>query len=269
MSGESPVVAFRTLRLRFLVAAVLLLGLDLSFLVLPWGGWDSIVVHHTASQRDDADSIRRAHLARGWFETAYHLVLANGTTDVPRGHLQPTRRYLWGLWSVATRSPRANVSAVHVVVVGNYETDPVPEDLQSALGHAIAELQDRYGIPDDRVGLHRDVSPTACPGRFLDRGDLRAWSREAERIAPELRDQHRRVLERSPHRGALGGGLALFHLLLLFSGFSERRRRGAPGAAREDAVAVPAPAIGPTERPTPAGRAGHRSRAVPPGDVRW
>ncbi|MEM9555337.1 MAG: peptidoglycan recognition family protein [Acidobacteriota bacterium] len=177
---------------------LLLLALNALFLWAPWGTYQAVVVHHTASSVGDAASIRRAHWQRGWAEVAYHAVLANGSTAVPRGHLEPTWRYRLGLWSVATRSPRFNVGALHLVVVGNYEDAPMPEDLQRALGHALREIIARHRIADDAILLHRDCSATACPGRFVDRGRLVAWTRRGDEAPATVRAQHARALA-SPH----------------------------------------------------------------------
>ena len=115
----------------------------------------SIVIHHTASTVDNYESIRKAHLRRGWSDAAYHLILSNGSTEVPLGHLESTWRHRLSLFSVATRSKTCNVAGLHLAVVGNFETGEVPVELRPALAHAVTSLQRRYGIPDDRIFLHR------------------------------------------------------------------------------------------------------------------
>lgn len=56
--------------------------------------FDSIVVHHTASEVDNLASIRAFHVQKhGWREAGYHLILSNGSTDVPLGYLEATSRY--------------------------------------------------------------------------------------------------------------------------------------------------------------------------------
>ncbi|MEM9597234.1 MAG: N-acetylmuramoyl-L-alanine amidase [Acidobacteriota bacterium] len=189
------------------VAALLFLVLNGLFALAPWGTYRAVVVHHSASQVADHHTIRRAHFARGWFETAYHLVLSNGSTGVPFGHLHPTLRYRLGLWSVATKSPRHNLTALHLVVVGNYEDGPMPGPLQDAVGHALGEILKRHRIPEDAVLLHRDCSATACPGRHVDRDRLVAWSRRGPSAPADLRAQHRRALGRL-RLPPLGYGLA-------------------------------------------------------------
>lgn len=190
---------------RFALAPVLILGLfaNAALLSMPRGQYREIVVHHTASAHDDLASIRRAHLQRGWLEAAYHLVLSNGSAGRPLGSLEASWRYRLGLWSPATRSPRHNLRAVHLCVVGNYETADVPRSVQLALGHAVAALQERHGISNARVALHRECSATACPGRYLTRERLMAWKGESATVSPEIAADHRNALA----RGALAGPL--------------------------------------------------------------
>ena len=166
--------------------------------ILPKVRYQSIVVHHTAGQVGDLESIRRQHYARGWFETAYHLVLSNGSTAVPLGHLQPTLRYRLGLWSVATRNPRANTTALHLCIVGNYEAGPLPERLEGPVGHAVRMLQRKHRIPNDKILLHRDCSQTACPGKNVTRERVVHWAQKAPSCPPEIRAQHRRTLGGKP-----------------------------------------------------------------------
>ncbi|MCL4503503.1 MAG: N-acetylmuramoyl-L-alanine amidase [Deltaproteobacteria bacterium] len=56
--------------------------------------FNAIVIHHTASMVDNYRSIstyqRQEH---GWSDAAYHLILSNGSTEVPFGYLEATGRY--------------------------------------------------------------------------------------------------------------------------------------------------------------------------------
>lgn len=126
-------------------------------------------------------------------EIAYHFVLSNGSTDVELGHLEPTWRYRLGLWSTATRS-WANLTALHVCIVGNYEETDFPKALEGPAGHAIRTLQEKYGIPDDRILLHRDCGQTACPGKNVTRERILAWTRKASDCPPEVRAQQLRAI---------------------------------------------------------------------------
>lgn len=183
-------------RKRTLGLWVALLLTNALFLAVPRANYQSVVVHHSASDISDYRSIRKDHHARGWFEIAYHFVLSNGSTAIPRSHLYPTRRYFFGIWSVATRSPRFNMTALHLCVVGNFEDSAVPGDLRLALGHALAEIQARHDIPADELFIHRDCSATACPGQYIDRDRLVLWVQQSQSADPLIKAQHLRALDR-------------------------------------------------------------------------
>ncbi|MEM7482399.1 MAG: peptidoglycan recognition family protein [Acidobacteriota bacterium] len=214
-------------RKRALVAFLWFMLVNAAFLLIPRASYRALVIHHSAANVSDFYTIREAHRTRGWFESAYHLVLSNGSTDIPFGHLQPTRRYRLGLWSVATRSPRHNLTAIHLCVAGNFETSPVPAPLQVALGHAIQELQKRHGITADRIYLHRDCSPTACPGRNIDSARLTAWARLGSQAPQAIRAQHRKALDSVRLTPAFFHSIwagANFALLLYLCGWRTERR---------------------------------------------
>ena len=67
-----------------------------------------IVIHHSASTVDNYASIRSFHMSKHrWGDAAYHLILSNGSTDVPVGYLEATSRYEGLLPSIATPDPRS------------------------------------------------------------------------------------------------------------------------------------------------------------------
>ncbi len=95
---------------------------------------------------------------------------------MPLGYLEATRRYRWLSHSLASRSWKYNVRGIHVCVIGNFDTGPVPEDMKPAIGHVIRALQEKYHIADRNVMLHKEVNSTICPGRFLTKADLMTWA---------------------------------------------------------------------------------------------
>jgi len=165
------------------------------WIVLPRGSYESIVIHHSAGSGDH-HATRRAHLSRGWFEIAYHLVLSNGRTPVPLGHLEPTWRFRLGLWSVATKSWQHNRSSIHLCVVGDYEANDVPEELRSTLGNAVRVLQERYKISDDEILLHRECGSTVCPGRNVTQAQVIEWIERRDETPVDVRQQHREVIRK-------------------------------------------------------------------------
>lgn len=193
-------------RSRVLLIATLLVALTGTFLVVSGWRYRSLVIHHSASATGNYESIRKLHRGRGWSDAAYHLILSNGSTDVPLGHLEGTWRHRFSLFSVATRSRSCNLTGIHLCVVGNYEKADVPDSLRPALAHAVRSLQAKYGIPDERIYLHRECSNTQCPGEHLTRAALAGWA--VEDVSPDVRSQQLRVIDSAlispahPLRGA-------------------------------------------------------------------
>ncbi len=165
------------------------------FVLLPRLRYRSIVIHHSASRVDNYESIREMHVERGWSDAAYHLILSNGSTEIPAGHLESTGRHRNATVSGATGSRWCNVTAIHLCIVGNYEEESVPDALQPAVAHAIAALQQRYGIPDHSIELHRECSKTLCPGQFVDTQTIESWLPRASETKAGLRGQHRRIID--------------------------------------------------------------------------
>jgi len=134
-----------------------------------------IVLHHSASWTANYDIIRKQHRGRGWRDAAYHLILSNGSTQVPLGHLEATSRYRFLSYSLATRSSKCNLLGVHLSVVGNYHEKPMPDGVKACLGYALRSLQRKYDISVENILFHRDCSSTACPGQFVNKNDVADW----------------------------------------------------------------------------------------------
>ncbi len=165
--------------------------------LLPRYRFNAIVLHHSASWQDNYESIRNFHRARApnIRDAAYHLILSNGSTKVPLGHLEATGRYRNLSYSMATRNRSANLRALHICVIGNYDQRTVPEDLQPVIGSVLQALSRRFSIARENIRFHRDVSPSACPGRYITREKINLWiDQKAATCPPAIRAQHSKVI---------------------------------------------------------------------------
>jgi hypothetical protein len=180
----------------FLIIGILLFG---GYLISERFRFSAIVIHHTASAVDNYQSIAEFHKnQRGWRDAAYHLILSNGSTDVPLGFLEATSRYRYLSHSAATKNVYYNLRAIHICVVGNYDTQEVLAGLRAALADAVRQLQQKYGIADDRILLHRDCSSSSCPGRYITKDRLRHWlAEEAPKCPVLIKMQHEKVIGRN------------------------------------------------------------------------
>ena len=123
---------------------------------------DQIVIHHTGNPTDDdlsAEEINASHQAQGWACIGYHYVIRkDGTIEEGRPH-----------WTVGAHAYRENYHTIGIHVCGNFELAE-PTDAQiEALAMLLANLCADYGLPIDRDHIvgHRELMPTACPGRNL------------------------------------------------------------------------------------------------------
>lgn len=72
-----------------------------------------------------------------------------------------------GVRRVGAHTSKRNTRALGVVLVGNYETKTVPAPMRATLVDLLREGHREGWIDQPRFdGGHRDVSSTACPGRY-------------------------------------------------------------------------------------------------------
>ena len=133
--------------------------------------WKYIVIHHSASERGNAEIFDREHRARGFDELGYHFVIDNGNGG-PDGRVEVGRRWRiqkWGAHAGGTPGNEYNNYGIGICLVGNFE-DHMPSEKQLAsLSRLVSCLVLRYDIPPECVIGHRDApnATTACPGAKL------------------------------------------------------------------------------------------------------
>lgn len=134
----------------------------------PMGGVNRITVHHEgwktvyftdyASTAARLDEIRASHLNRlGAGDIAYHYVVDRA------GRLWQGRDVRYQGAHVRSE----NEHNVGVMCLGNFE-EQSPTDVQiQTLRETLTQLMKHYRVPVSRVYTHRELNPTACPGRAL------------------------------------------------------------------------------------------------------
>ena len=128
-----------------------------------------ITIHHdgmdafTSTSGDAAarrlESVRRAHVGRGWADIGYHFAID------PAGRVWEGRPIdLQG-----AHVKHHNEHNLGVMVMGNYELQrPTDGTVRSLEGFVAGWLHD-LGLGPGDVRTHRELAATACPGRFLQR----------------------------------------------------------------------------------------------------
>ena len=128
--------------------------------------WKYVVIHHSASDRGDVDSIHAAHLERKWLGIGYHFVIGNGS-GMPDGEVEPTFRWREQLHGAHAGSDEHNQNGIGVCLIGNFDEAP-PSDAQlAAAKRLVGSLKADYGIAAENVIGHGDIKATACPGKLF------------------------------------------------------------------------------------------------------
>ena len=136
--------------------------------------WRYIVVHHTASDVGNLDYYRTIHMREhDWPDIAYHFVINNGSYNTSVGQIEESDLWKNRSPQYSTKITYLNYFGIAIVLVGNFEEHPVPPLQREALLNLLVRLSDRYGIPPERIVGHREVWPTACPGKYLNMAEIR------------------------------------------------------------------------------------------------
>lgn len=137
--------------------------------------WNTIVIHHSATDKGGATVFDRYHRRRGWDELAYHFVIGNGT-DTPDGYVEVGPRWHKQKHGAHCKTPDNyyNEHGIGICLVGNFnETRPTPKQLES-LRQLVRFLSDQCGIPTSQVTTHGAITrKTQCPGRHFPLSALR------------------------------------------------------------------------------------------------
>lgn len=143
----------------------------------PMGRIVRITIHHDgmnpfyslaqADAQARLESIRRAHLQRGWADIGYHYSID------PAGRVYQCRPLDLQGAHVANQNP----GNIGVMVMGNFEQQvPTPAAI-STLEAFVPTLMRQYGVRVGSVFTHRELAATACPGQNLQARMVQARAR--------------------------------------------------------------------------------------------
>ncbi len=145
------------------------------------GRWRGIVIHHSGSALGSPESITRQHNAKGLKGLGYHFVISNGQ-GAPDGQIFVGYRWqeqLPGAHVTGTMAEQFNRQTIGICLIGDGERREFTEAQVARLSELVSALQGRLGIEDPFVYLHRDVAPTASPGRLFPESEFRQRLAEA------------------------------------------------------------------------------------------
>jgi len=136
--------------------------------------WKYIVIHHTASEKGNVESIHEEHLkkkdANGnpWLGIGYHFLIGNGN-GMPDGQVEETFRWRQQLQGAHAGSsdPVYNQQGIGICLVGNFEKHAPSSRQLAALKKLVRTMKGEYRVVSKNVIGHRDVRATECPGKLF------------------------------------------------------------------------------------------------------
>lgn len=146
--------------------------------ILKWGTserWKYIVIHHSETDKGNADTFDDAHRRRGYtYGLAYHFVICNGTSGRKDGQIEVGARWKKQMDGAHCRGT-GNKVGIGICLVGNFhKTKPTKKQLDSLL-LMVNHLQAKYDIPVKNVKGHGEMpgAHTDCPGKNFRMKDFR------------------------------------------------------------------------------------------------
>ena len=133
-----------------------------------------LILHHSASSKSTKiEQVSNWHKNRNW-----------GTASSPiyakKSSLGSYCQYHYFLddkgWSKGRKESEVgwhcgdriiNNSSISICIAGNYEKERINKKTLELLRIKILYLKKKYNIPNSKIVGHRDIKPTACPGKNL------------------------------------------------------------------------------------------------------
>lgn len=134
--------------------------------------WNYIVVHHSAGNFGDIQFLQQIHSERQPSDPVdaipYHYIIGNGN-GLGLGKTASDWRQAFNIWGahVSASNPDWNFRGLGICLIGDYETNPVPDEQYQALVTLTQQLMATYNIPITNVSGHGHVAgeSTKCPGK--------------------------------------------------------------------------------------------------------
>jgi N-acetyl-anhydromuramyl-L-alanine amidase AmpD len=140
--------------------------------------WKYIVLHHTATDRGDVESIHESHLknkdknGKPWLGIGYHFVIGNGQ-GMTDGETEPTFRWKQQIQGAHAGVADYNQFGVGIVLIGNLEEKPPTGAQVASVKRLVRVLSREYDIQAAQIVGHSDVKATECPGRLFPMNEIR------------------------------------------------------------------------------------------------
>ena len=120
-------------------------------------GWTAVTFDDWGQTTTRIDAIRRSHLARGFGDIGYHLVIDRA------GRIWQGR----AMHFQGAHVKHHNERNIGVMVLGNFDIQRPTSMQYTSLHNTLQQLTRYFRVPASRVYTHRELMPTTCPGHHL------------------------------------------------------------------------------------------------------
>ncbi|MEO1236759.1 MAG: peptidoglycan recognition family protein [Planctomycetota bacterium] len=121
-------------------------------------GWTPFTATSAAASEDRIEQIRQIHTRdRGWADLGYHFVIDR------QGRVYQGRSVTFQGAHVSDNNPHN----LGIMMLGNFEQQKPTREQVDAMSRFTRQMMAAYGVPGSRVQTHREIKPTACPGRYM------------------------------------------------------------------------------------------------------
>lgn len=134
------------------------------------GKWKKIIIHHSATNIDDAVNMHKVHKARGMKNgLAYHFVISNGSRKATDGEIYFGGRWKGQLDGGHVKKQSWNKTTIGICLIGNFETRRPTAKQLKVLEGLCRYLMKRCNISAANVVTHKVLHPghTLCPGKYF------------------------------------------------------------------------------------------------------
>ncbi len=141
--------------------------------------WLNVVIHDSGLHFEDHEDIDRRHRAEGLAGSGYHYVIGNGTGRLGDGAIVATSRWadqrpgahvaanLRGGDAAMSKADELNRTSIGICLIGDGDERAFTPAQIRALQSLVPRLQRQFGIDDEHVLLHRELSDVDAPGRYF------------------------------------------------------------------------------------------------------
>jgi len=132
----------------------------------PSSKWKYIIIHHSATDSGNANSLYDLHNRRGFSGLGYDFIIDNGTGSKQDGQIEVSGRWVKQIDGAHCLAGGMNHQGIGICLVGNFSRERVSSKQLDSLVYLVNLLRKYYGIPQEKILGHGQVpgAATECPG---------------------------------------------------------------------------------------------------------